>query len=199
MEPKVAVVGTGRHGSGFVAAVLCAADVACGHEAWWNPIDTHAVDLAVDSSFCAVPDLLGRRYGPAVVHVHRHPLLVIASLVAVADWGPYMTVRDRLVPRHARSVPLVDYMAETWVRWTVATLHLDVEATWALDDITGDPATFTKVVAGLADIDPDLPEVWPGPVNEHNTRGYRVRLADITDPGLRDDVAELGMDLGYQL
>ena len=198
MEPKVAVVGTGRHGSGFVAAVLCAADVACGHEAWWNPIDTHAVDLDADSSFCAVPDLLGRRYGPQVIHVHRHPLHTIASLVAVPDWGPYLTVRDRLVTRPTQSVPSVAYAAETWVRWTSATMRLDVDATWALDEIIGDPATFAKVVAGLADTDVDLPDVWPGRTNAHTVAGLEVGLDDLP-VRLRDDVAELALDWGYEL
>ena len=169
MEPKVAVVGTGRHGSGFVAAVLCAADVACGHEAWWNPIDTHAVDLDADSSFCAVP-----------------------------DWGPYLTVRDRLVTRPTQSVPSVAYAAETWVRWTSATMRLDVDATWALDEIIGDPATFAKVVAGLADTDVDLPDVWPGRTNAHNVAGLEVGLDDLP-VRLRDDVAELALDWGYEL
>lgn len=92
IEPTACILGTGRSGSGYVAAVLRAAGVPCGHEEWWGPDAPCPAGLVADSSWCALPAMLHRPVPHVFLQV-RDPLKVVASLVASPDWGPYVPYR----------------------------------------------------------------------------------------------------------
>lgn len=176
--PRAAIIGVGRHGSGYAAAMLNAAGIDCGHESWWNPLrrstDPQRTDHLVDSSWCAVPDLLGRRFDGPLVLIVREPVDTITSLVHAPDWGPYLDLRHTLVPKQDR---LIDFAVETWCRWTVACLRLPIVAVWRLDGPNGPPGA--KEAAALARI-LDLDSRDPGDVgvvNPHHDQP-RVELSD---------------------
>lgn len=80
------VVGTGRCGTGFMAAMLTRAGIRCGHEEFFTssgfepPYSDHS--QCADSSWLAVP-FLDDFPDATVVLVHRHPVDVIASFLGI--------------------------------------------------------------------------------------------------------------------
>lgn len=161
--PRAVIVGVGRHGSGYTAAMLTAAGIDCGHEAWWHPLDGPRTECMVDSSWCAVPDLLGSRFdGPIVLQV-RDPLATITSLVRAPDWGPYLTMRHGLVPPCDDPI---EFAVDTWCRWTLACLRLDPWAVWDLDMEPG--ATEAAQLGEWLDVEVTEPPPI-GVVNRHHS------------------------------
>lgn len=132
-RPKVCILGTGRSGSGYIAAVLSEAGVACGHEAWWNPLGDRAEGLAADSSWCALPEVLDDPMVTCFLQV-RHPLKVVASLVASPDWGPYLGPRAAL-GFASQGDPVRAAMA-LYVGWNRVCLSRSL-SWWRVEDLTG--------------------------------------------------------------
>lgn len=88
-RPHFAIIGTGRCGTRYMAHVLQACGVHCGHEQWWTlrPANRREYGLDGDSSWMALPSIeLGGHDGP-VVHITRHPLGVVSSLVGIQFFG----------------------------------------------------------------------------------------------------------------
>lgn len=109
MSLDVLVTGTGRSGTVFMAKVLTAAGVPCGHESMFTPEpaavvtarwqgtalphlsqrsqDASTADwvdvtkLRADASYMAVPYLSQLPTSIPLIHTIRHPLLVISSFV----------------------------------------------------------------------------------------------------------------------
>jgi hypothetical protein len=76
IEP-IPIVGTGRSGTGHIAALLTAAGVPCGHEQYWHvgPVPRGDTGLHYDASWLALRDVerIRREHKP-VVHLKRDPL-----------------------------------------------------------------------------------------------------------------------------
>lgn len=81
---KFVIAGTGRNGSTYIAEVLSAAGVPCGHEAVFSPLGVREPDgLLGDSSWAATPHLESTDL--TVYHQVRHPLKVLASWAQIKD------------------------------------------------------------------------------------------------------------------
>lgn len=174
--PVAAIVGVGRHGSGYAAAMLNAAGVDCGHESWWNPLRRAGdhVDHLVDSSWCAVPDLLTTKFSGPIILMVREPIRTVTSLAHAPDWGPYLDLRHRLVPP---AETLLDFAVDTWCRWTMACLRLPITEVWHLDGPDGPPGYGHAARLGA---ELDVPVHDPGDVgivNPHHTQPV-VNLTD---------------------
>lgn len=133
--PWFAVIGTGRCGTGYTAAVLSACGLRCGHEHWWTPqASRRAEGLDGDASWMALPDIeMGVWSGPAV-HVIRHPVDVVASLVGIGFFTrrtPYRDFALRYEPE-LLGLAAVEAAARWWQRWNdrcaaVADLTVPIE------------------------------------------------------------------------
>lgn len=95
MRPVI-VTGCGRSGTAYVAQVIRATGIDCGHERHFNGIDPPGpvpTDL-VESSWLAAPYLHNLPPDSEVVHLVRHPLPVIAS------WLANRSIERRFVRRY---------------------------------------------------------------------------------------------------
>lgn len=112
--PRFAVTGTGRCGTGYIAAVLRRCGVKCGHENWWTA-DPKRVqdDLDGDSSWLALPAVEAGEWSGPVVHVVRHPVSVVRSFVGLGfpDWLSLPYVPD------LAALPQPQLAIEFWCRW----------------------------------------------------------------------------------
>lgn len=194
-EPKLCILSVGRSGSGYIAAVLNAAGVRCGHESWWNPIGEREPGLDADSSWCALPDVLDGYDGEIVMQV-RHPLLTIASLTQTPDHGPYIPCRERVMPDlpddHLRAATL------TWLNWNSLSECVATEV-WRVEDVDADRI---GQLAGLAarwitrtDAERALASV-PTNTNDHETV-LRLAWGDLP-ADLVDDVRDMAKEYGYR-
>lgn len=192
--PRFVIVGSGRCGTGWIAQVLAAAGIRCGHEGWFNPLDQRADDLDGDASWCAIPHL--DTFDGLVWHQTRHPLAVIASLAAVPLWGPYAALAAQLVDPDATE----PYEAETalWValneaceghatrRWQVE--EVDAELICELAARLGIPVDPLAAKTAVADTPPDT--------NAHNG-GLEVRWSDLPDIPASARLVHLAVRYGY--
>lgn len=86
--PRFAVVGTGRSGTAYTAAVLRACGVLCGHESWWTPLpERRMATLDGDSSWMALPDIESGAWSGPVVHVVREPVATVRALLGIEFFG----------------------------------------------------------------------------------------------------------------
>jgi hypothetical protein len=95
VPPRAVVIGSGRSGTGFMAAVLAAAGLDAGHEAFWHAHGgLHASQLDVDCSWLALPAIeFGANPEPwkgRTLHVVRHPVDTVRSLLGTALFDPDM-------------------------------------------------------------------------------------------------------------
>ena len=81
------ITGTGRCGTGYVAAVLNACQVPCGHETVYRPDGPGDWgNVRADSSWMAAPHLKG--FKGTIVHLLRNPLHVVNSLLGIGFFNP---------------------------------------------------------------------------------------------------------------
>lgn len=124
VPPRGAVIGTGRSGTGYMAALLKNAGLDTGHESYWHAIPTQrrASQLDVDSSWLALPHIEAGRWHGRVLHVVRHPLDTIRSLMANGFFSAHES--STLYPMYARAHATTVYgrydlaaAVEFWCEW----------------------------------------------------------------------------------
>lgn len=133
------VTGTGRSGTGYIAAVINAAGLDCGHERHFTPHGPAAAQLGswqADSSWMAVPYL--HEYPSAHrVLVWREPEAVIASFLARGFFSfpsPWLTFWEEHSLGALNLATPFDKACAHYVRWHERALqHCDVVT--PLDDI----------------------------------------------------------------
>lgn len=84
---RLLITGTGRCGTMYMARLLTASGVPCGHEDVYTVAGIMArPDLEADSSWAAAPWLTG--FSGTVIHLVRHPMEVVRSHVGARLFGP---------------------------------------------------------------------------------------------------------------
>lgn len=173
--PRFAVVGTGRCGTGYVAAVMRACGVRCGHENWWTPeASRRQSGLDGDSSWLALPDIEAGRWSGPVVHVVRNPVDVVASLLGIGIFARPTAYRAFALwhePDLSELPPLAAAVA-WWQRWNdrcavVADVTVRVERL---------PEELDQVATAIGrELDP---EAWP-PADVNHRRRAAVDPAQV--------------------
>lgn len=145
--PRFAVVGTGRSGTGYVAELMRANGINCGHEGWFKP-EGQETGLDGDASWLALPDIEAGAWKGPVAHVVRNPVAVVHSLMGIKFFHP--ETADAPYPQYARrhlpaiaDLPPLEAAVEWWVQWNercaqVADVKLRVEdlrKAWALAEL----------------------------------------------------------------
>lgn len=148
--PRFAVVGTGGSGTGFMAALLRACGVRCGHEQWWTPIGRRRVaGLAGDSSWLAVPDIEAGAWSGPVVHVTRDPVATVRNLVGGGVFSPAGHPRFvEFACAHEpglTGVPPVEAAVEWWVRWN-GRCAMVADLTVRIEDVPARLADIARVI-----------------------------------------------------
>lgn len=149
VPPRAVVIGSGRSGTGFMAAVLKAAGLDAAHEGYWHAHGgPHASQLDVDCSWLALPAIEHGTYGSntapwtgPTIHVVRHPVDTVRSLLGTGlfnidmDGNPYAMHAWM----HARSAGMLvghhplHAAVEFWCEWN-ARCRAVADATLRLED-----------------------------------------------------------------
>jgi len=186
MKKKLLVTGTGRCGTGFMAALLNELGLKAGHEAVFSPLAKVPLaweDYDADCSWLAVP------FGPFgefchVMELRRHPWKIIRSLVGIGFF------RDG-TERHE---PYLSY-ALAHVRANGLRAHENRAAAWVLewvklvDDLKPDSVVQVENPAHVLDVlkclghEVDL-DAWTDLMfrvpDDVNTRPHRYPLKPYT-------------------
>lgn len=189
MTPRFVIVGSGRHGSDYIASVLNAAGIRCGHESWWNPFGCQQEGLDGDSSWCAVP-FLDDFDGP-VFHQVRHPLAVVASLVKAPLWGPY---RDLVAPIVKDDLEPLEYAVRVCLELNER-CEQHAARRWRVEDVT---AATVDAIATAVDLPVHDPEAAvasvPTNTNWHGL-GFPVGWGDVPQA---DRLRDMAYRYGYR-
>lgn len=197
--PAFVVVGTGRSGTTFVADVLAACGVCCGHERYFRPEGyRRRWERCGEVSWTAVPWLeRGTQAGP-VYHVVRHPLDVVTSLLTIGFFSDAAPGPFRSFARaHFRLTGDEHVDAMRWyVEWNrrceaLARVRFRIE----------DPADGLGVLLGevAPQAVPRLPAALDAVPTSTNTRsrGNRLGWDDLPDAPERAALAAMGRRYGY--
>lgn len=161
--PRFAVIGTGRSGTGHVAALMQASGINCGHESWFQTGE-RTPGLDGDASWLAVPEIESGAWKGPVAQIVRHPVAVVRSLMGIQFFHPEL--EDAPFPRFAREhcpeivgLEPLEAAVEWWVAWNERCARLadvklrveDLRKGWALAElgdglgVTLDPAASARV------------------------------------------------------
>lgn len=181
-EPPILVTGSGRCGTGWLAAVLNACGLNVGHEGWWTLGERH-YGLDADVSWLGCYD---DGYDGRVLAQVRDPQTCIPSIYANEHAHQYHVVR-------AQNVRLSgDWRVDACRIWVDYTRHAieRAEDWWRVEDVTArtlgkafdlDTAAVEKAMAATGQVNarPPAEFAWP------NHPAVEAAL-------------ELGRELGYQ-
>lgn len=187
VPPRAAVIGSGRSGTGFMAAVLTAAGLDAAHEGYWHAHGgTHASQLDVDVSWLALPALefgtYGMNTGPwngRTLHVVRHPVDTVRSLLGTGLFTPDMmgnTYAAHAWMHSPRAGVLVGHnplhaAVEFWCDWNARCAAI-ADATVRVEDAGS--LTWAVTVAATLGFGLDTNDIMKGveaTPHDTNTRG----------------------------
>lgn len=199
MAPRFVIVGTGRSGSGYIAAVLTAAGIPCGHEAWWTCFGVGGSDVAGDSSCCALPWGL-RGYRGLVLHQVRHPLAVVTSMIRDPLGEPHRALFARLAG--GDPADRLGFAMRVWLGFGRAADRMGVPW-WRVDDVDADLVSLIGAWAGMP-VDAAAVAAALAAVPRDFNRHYSDRTTalgwddlDTHDPDLTYDIREQAARYGY--
>lgn len=125
--PRAVIIGTGRSGTGYMSRLITEATghTTCGHEAWFRELGEREPGFDVDSSWLALPAIEGGTWAGPVVHVVRHPVACVASLLRTEFFGahvmtPYPAFALAHCPAAAEALTAggpVAAAVEFWANW----------------------------------------------------------------------------------
>lgn len=204
-EPEVAIIGTGRSGTGFIADAMSLLGIQFGHEGYWNVFGTRAPGMLGDSSWIATNYM--DDYAGKVWHQVRHPLHVINSLIGnelfeadAPGWvKPFEEERKRWAGYETDDDVLVKALRVVAHWWTVADKH--ATRTWRLEDMT--PGLLVELCAELGrDVDLQtarsvIERLGTG-VNKHVHR-VTITWDDLPDNDDKFLIEEMAAQFGYDL
>lgn len=155
--PRTAVIGTGRCGTGYVAAMLRANAVKVAHEGWFNPYEGDpertVSGLDVDVSWLALPDIKAGIWSGPVAHVIRHPVDVVRSFVGIGffddpEGGRPHSTFARIHCPEIRGLTGVEAAVEWWVAWNWGCQEA-AKLTVKIEDLTRNLSTIKGLGAAL--------------------------------------------------
>jgi hypothetical protein len=203
-EPRFVVISTGRAGSGFVAALLTACGVPCGHEAFFTPSGLQPRfrwHLRGDSSWLAVPALEewnGAK--PLVVHQVRDPREVVKSLVGI---GLFRRDNDNPFAQFARrhfsvSGDEVRDAMRWWVAWNRRCAAL-AHFSYRLEEIGAQSDAFFEAIDETPTREPRTVIAALRDRNINTRKSTRIAYPDMPDGPEKDELRSEAARFGYDL
>jgi hypothetical protein len=156
--PRAAVIGTGRCGTGYMAAMLGATGINAGHEHWWHGAPWPGLpkaELDVDCSWLALPQIEQAVWNGPVIHLIREPVAVVASLLGTRFFdpdnagSPYTQFALRWC-LEVRNLPPLEACVEWWAAWNARCAAV-ADATIRVEDIPADPVAAAARIAIVLD------------------------------------------------
>ena len=200
IEPRFAIVGTGRSGTQYIASVLTAVGIRCGHEEWWAPINRKRAFLHGDASWCATFEL--EDYTGRIFHQIRNPLLTLRSVAAVEispDNTPLSWYRYRARHIDFTGDPIHDALvivdkwltkAESISEWTWRLEDVDVDLVVEIGERLGEKVSRQRVQQAIQ----------TAPRNEKARKEriyYNFGWDDLPDGPEKERIASIAQRYGY--
>lgn len=199
---RFVVTGTGRCGTGYMAKLLTAMGVPCGHEMVYKPDGPEWSWIRGDSSWLAAPHL--EAFDGYVLHLVRDPLDVLNSYVGLGFFedehshGAYRGYAERYAPGvFGHGDPLLRVMAFI-VEWNrMVEPHAD--ARMRVEELSGDDLLSVVRAAGAHHTSYEIEQAIERAPKNENTRGDAAELGLDDLPGgvVKDEFLALRMEYGY--
>lgn len=192
------ITGTGRCGTGYIAAVLTRLGIPCGHEAIYGPDRVQRRrDLRGDASYLAATHL--GSFDGVIVHQTRDPLMTIGSLLANGFFDrlpgdKWLQPVTRVMKLSGR--PLHDAM-RYYVAWNaiidpLASVRVKVERMGdglpAILDAIGELADPEDLVTALTEV---------SPLTNHRADVPRLAWGDLPEGKDLEELRALSLVYGY--
>lgn len=198
MRPLI-ITGCARSGTLYIAEVLRALGFDAGHERLYSP--TRAGPVApqtVEVSWLAAPHRID---GALVVHQVRHPLKVVASLLARGTFREsgrrvrYGQYAARWCPRIRHEADELNRCLRYWLDWN-ALVRADVF--WHVEAIRPDMLEAVLHGTGREPQRPAAEALSCVPCDTHHAPGRReLTWEDLTDRPLAKDARRRAQEYGY--
>lgn len=119
---KYVVTGAGRSGTGYMSKLLTSVGIPCGHEQVFGLDGMRDTPYQAGSSWLAMPWLADLAADVRVIHLVRHPVKAISSLLTVRalQTEPYAAFIRRHVPRLVEWKTDADRATYYWLKWNQA-------------------------------------------------------------------------------
>lgn len=186
-KTRVIITSTPRSGTGWMAQVLRAMGISCGHEQVFNAhykVESWTSDAQCESSWMAAPFLRCQDPDTIVVHLVRDPLKTIASLIATNHFDDWEGGKDQVSGNPVRDFirlhmldpypdgTVIERAAMFWSNWheligrqhpmSVA-VHIEDPAEWL-------PYLYRRITGELP-IDEQMQAMWAVPKNVNTQPG----------------------------
>lgn len=206
MVDRFAVTGSGRCGTKYLAELLTAAGVRCGHERAYNEHgrDQWTWERQADSSWMAATYL---PLDVPVVLLTRHPLAVVRSYVEIGFFSPVDAKNPTHGPLQRFAPSIYDHEAAAdralamWIALNAEILP-QAEMRVSLERLDLDALTGLLRWAGVATDRAGTAFKRTGRVNRHDVMRQKTRISheptwDAHDPELAERARDLARELGY--
>lgn len=158
--PRAVIIGTGRSGTRYMSRLITEASghASCGHEAWFRAAGDPEPGFDLDASWLALPAIESGTWAGPVVHVVRHPVATVRSLLRTEFFGaivdtayPSFALAHCKAAADALAISPVDAAVAFWANWnarcaTVANLTIRLED---VSDFDGGPDSVGAATLGL--------------------------------------------------
>lgn len=215
--PRAAIIGTGRSGTGYMSRLITESTghTTCGHEAWFRAIGDPEPGFDIDASWLALPHIEAGAWSGPVVHVVRHPVATVRSLLRTEFFGaivdtpyPAFALAHCKPAADALAVSPVDAAIAFWLNWNarcaaVANLTVRLED---VSDFEGGELSIGAATLGLIEhaIDVEFGQ-WQIPADlptDINHDGAQLVIngiaAEVDEDYIRGRVGVLAAAFGYR-
>lgn len=198
---RVVVSAVSHSGTGYLASLLNAAGLSCGHEAVFTPNKVHDVRVSAEVSWLALPYLEEQPDKYHVMHQIRNPLHVVRSLCNGMMAKPGNQYRLFIERNWDRPAPDEDALIGEWVEWfshhvvdwnhrcekvALQTWRLEDVDEWtvrAIADAAGSILTRERIPAALERVSTSTNKHLDGP--------------DLDWSDVPNELVDLGRQFGY--
>jgi len=199
--PRFCIASTGRSGSGYIAKVLQAYGIDCGHEKYWRFQWQQPKQVEGDSSWLSVLHL--KDYDGIIFHQTRNPLHVLTSLMNTygEDGSPhhkkkYLPYRKKLFTTDTGDL-MRDFMAH--IVWMNKEIEKYAQRRWQVEQLNsvdivviGESAQywtdFGRAQKALKSVSSDY--------NKHHDKEY-LNWDQIPDSKEKQQLKEQAIRYGY--
>jgi hypothetical protein len=201
------ITGTGRCGTGYMAHLLAASGVPCGHEQVYRPVGSQEWGwLRGESSWLAAPYL--DRFNGHVVQLVRHPLAVIGSLVGIGFFndelsdthGPYRAYVDHRMNGKPEWADLDETeKAMLFVHYWNRSIEPHADQLIRVEDVTPEDLVVIARAAGANHSPIDFHQALADVPTNINTRNHtQIGWDDLPDGKLKTRLREQAKRYGYE-
>jgi hypothetical protein len=152
MRP-ILITGCQRSGTAYTSALFTASGHWCSHERFYNEHAQYPLrPETIESSHAAAPFLADIPEDTLVVHLVRHPLAVVSSLLANRKFSGKKPASVKFARKHAPQIlnesdNELQAVMRYWVEWN-ALVDPVTSVTWRLETFTPGEVMFALDVTG---------------------------------------------------